>query len=201
MKTSFGRSVYELRCYDIKPEFFPAFLQAANKHYGLRTAYSRMCGFWTVEAGAQNQVMHLWEYDGGIEQRAKVRADMAGDSAWRNDYLAPTRHMVDRQLNTLLLPDAVDEATQDAACATGGPYYYSLVSSTDCVDSATAVGSRAQKCGTWRTGALAGTGGQLSLWRSSNLDSLLPAGAPPAGCSGKLLLPTTFAAKYGAQWY
>ena len=54
--------IYELRTYDIIPEKLPTFLQLTNSLFHLRTAHSRMVGYWTSELGALSQTVHLWEY-------------------------------------------------------------------------------------------------------------------------------------------
>jgi len=54
--------VYELRTYSIKPENLKEFLNLTNEKFHLRTRASVLHGYWTVELGGINQVVHLWEY-------------------------------------------------------------------------------------------------------------------------------------------
>lgn len=54
--------LYELRTYSIKPAKLGSFLQLTNEKFHLRTAHSKLIGYWTSELGALNEVVHLWEY-------------------------------------------------------------------------------------------------------------------------------------------
>ena len=54
--------LYELRTYSIEFANFAAFIKLFNDCLHLRTAHSRLIGYWTVELGGLNEVMHIWEY-------------------------------------------------------------------------------------------------------------------------------------------
>ena len=54
--------LYELRIYKIKFTNFAAFIKLVTDCIHLRTAHSRLIGCWTVELGALNEVIHMWEY-------------------------------------------------------------------------------------------------------------------------------------------
>eukprot|EP01113_Clastostelium_recurvatum_P043728 TRINITY_DN727_c0_g1_i2.p1 TRINITY_DN727_c0_g1~~TRINITY_DN727_c0_g1_i2.p1 ORF type:complete len:249 (+),score=59.74 TRINITY_DN727_c0_g1_i2:39-785(+) len=97
-----AKKVYELRTYDIKPEFFPAFLQLTAKHIHLRTQHSPCLGYWATEIGGINQVVHLWEYD-SLDQRAGVRKALGGDKDWNALYMTPMRPMLAKQDNAVML--------------------------------------------------------------------------------------------------
>lgn len=38
------------------------YLNLTAKEFHLRTAHSKLVGFWTSEIGGLNQVVHIWEY-------------------------------------------------------------------------------------------------------------------------------------------
>ena len=38
------------------------FLQLTTEEFHLRTAHSKLLGYWTTELGGLNEVVHLWEY-------------------------------------------------------------------------------------------------------------------------------------------
>lgn len=40
------------------------YLDLTAKEFHLRTAHSKLVGFWTSEIGGLNEVVHLWEYGG-----------------------------------------------------------------------------------------------------------------------------------------
>ena len=54
--------LYELRTYKIELTNFAAFIKLCADCIHLRTAHSRLIGYWTAELGALNEVMHIWEY-------------------------------------------------------------------------------------------------------------------------------------------
>ena len=54
--------LYELRTYAIQPAKFGEFLKLSAEHFHLRTAHSKLIGYWTTELGGLNEVVHLWEY-------------------------------------------------------------------------------------------------------------------------------------------
>ena len=54
--------VYELRTYSLKPEHMKEYLTLTAEKFHLRTSHSVLHGYWTVELGGVNQVVHLLEY-------------------------------------------------------------------------------------------------------------------------------------------
>lgn len=54
--------IYELRTYSLKPEHMKEYLALTAEKFHLRTSHSILHGYWTVELGGVNQVVHLWEY-------------------------------------------------------------------------------------------------------------------------------------------
>ena len=77
--------IYEFRTYDLKPRTVPLFEErAAAKIKEGRQNYSQLFGFWTTEVGPVNEVVHVWPYD-DLEQRRKIRAQVAEDGVWPPD--------------------------------------------------------------------------------------------------------------------
>ena len=62
IKTQDANKVYELRTYSLKPEHMKEYLTLTAEKFHLRTSHSILHGYWTVELGGVNQVVHLWEY-------------------------------------------------------------------------------------------------------------------------------------------
>ncbi|KAL2089102.1 hypothetical protein ACEWY4_016001 [Coilia grayii] len=96
---------YELRTYCIHPHLNAAFLRLTNEKIHLRTAHSELLGYWSVEYGGLNQVFHIWKYD-SFSQRAGVRAALAQDPSWIEEYISKAMPMLSSQDNqvTYLVP-------------------------------------------------------------------------------------------------
>jgi hypothetical protein len=56
------KKIYELRTYAIRPDKFGEYLKVMEENIGLRTAHSKLVGFWITDLGGINEVNHLWEY-------------------------------------------------------------------------------------------------------------------------------------------
>lgn len=106
--------VYELRTYNIWPQCFKAFLNLTSEEFHLRTAQSKLVGYWTSELGGLNEVVHIWEYD-SLEHRAEVRATLAGNQEWIQRYFAKILPMMSSQQNSILsvIPDVTFTNSQD----------------------------------------------------------------------------------------
>ncbi|XDV37618.1 hypothetical protein PO909_007194 [Leuciscus waleckii] len=96
---------YEFRTYYIQPHLNAAFLKLTNEKIHLRTAHSELVGYWSVEYGGLNQVFHIWKYD-SYAQRASVRAALAQDPSWIEQYISKAMPMLSTQDNevTYLVP-------------------------------------------------------------------------------------------------
>uniref|UniRef100_A0A1A8HJM6 Nipsnap homolog 3 n=1 Tax=Nothobranchius korthausae TaxID=1143690 RepID=A0A1A8HJM6_9TELE len=99
------RTFYEFRTYCIRPDQNAAFLKLTNEKIHLRTAYSELIGYWSVEYGGLNQVFHIWKYD-SYSQRAKVRTALTQDPSWISEYISKALPMLTSQDNevTYLVP-------------------------------------------------------------------------------------------------
>jgi len=111
--TTVGK-VYELRTYNIWPQYVKPFLSLTSEQLHLRTAQSKLVGYWTPELGGLNQVVHLWEYD-SLEHRAQVRANLAGDKEWIERYFSKILPMMSSQENSVLsvIPDVTFSHSHD----------------------------------------------------------------------------------------
>ncbi|CAH1270780.1 NIPSNAP3B [Branchiostoma lanceolatum] len=94
--------VYELRTYHVKPALFWEFMEILEEKVHLRMDMSKMVGFWRVDMGGLNQVVHLWEYD-DFAHRTAVAKTRSAHTGWMStlNKLLPT---VEHQDNALLLP-------------------------------------------------------------------------------------------------
>ncbi|XP_048826509.1 protein NipSnap homolog 3A [Brienomyrus brachyistius] len=96
---------YEFRTYRIKPEHSASFFKLTHEKIRLRTAHSELLGYWSVEYGGLNQAFHIWKYD-SYAQRAGVRAALAKDTHWMEEYISKAMPMLTSQDNevTYLVP-------------------------------------------------------------------------------------------------
>ena len=61
-----------------------------------------LVGYYSVEVGPLNQVIHLWAYD-SLDDRAKRRAELWADKDWLA-YVAEVGGLVTKQENQILNP-------------------------------------------------------------------------------------------------
>jgi hypothetical protein len=61
-----------------------------------------LVGYYSVEVGALNQVIHLWAYD-SLDDRAQRRAELWADKEWLA-YVAEVGPLVAKQENQILNP-------------------------------------------------------------------------------------------------
>lgn len=75
--------IVDIRTYTLKPGVMGAYLKAyGNNGWPIQLRYLPKClGYYQVETGVQNRVVHIWQYQ-DIVERAKTRAAMEEDSAW-----------------------------------------------------------------------------------------------------------------------
>jgi hypothetical protein len=61
-----------------------------------------LVGYYAVEVGALNQVIHLWAYD-SLDERARRRTELWADREWL-DYVKEVGALVTAQENQILTP-------------------------------------------------------------------------------------------------
>lgn len=127
-----GKSkIYEFRQYWMKPSGASSFMKLFEEFYPVRVKHSELFGYWTVDLGGINQVVHIWEYD-SFEQRANVRAALAQDKHWVEGFVKKAFPHLDRQENSVmysaewcnLLKDKASDGAYELATygmKTGGP--------------------------------------------------------------------------------
>ena len=73
------------------------------EQYGLPVQLKHLphlVGYYFVEVGPQNTVVHLWAYD-SLDQREKCRAAMQADPDWKK-YLEKSRPLMESQENRIM---------------------------------------------------------------------------------------------------
>jgi hypothetical protein len=96
--------IVEMRTYTLAPgdtgRYFKAY---AEKGLAIqKPILGHLVGYYAVEIGALNQVVHLWAYD-SLEARAQRRATLWADKDWLA-YIREFGHLVIKQENQILTP-------------------------------------------------------------------------------------------------
>ena len=90
--------IHELRQYTLKMGKLAEYLghaktigrPARGNDYGVNH------GYWTTEFGSLNQVWHIWSY-ASLDERARLRGELARNKAWTEEYLPRIRPLLERQ--------------------------------------------------------------------------------------------------------
>ena len=90
--------IYELRTYTVKPGTTGDMVKAASTvSHGIRKDdYGKLEGYWYTDIGPLNQVMHLWSYP-DLNERARLRAALALNPRWGDEYVPLIRPLIVRQ--------------------------------------------------------------------------------------------------------
>jgi hypothetical protein len=109
--------IIDLRTYTAKPGSLGAWLKFyEDKGWPLQRRYLPKCiGFYMVEIGTLNRVVHLWEY-ADIAERERTRGAMAADPAWA-PFVSQGAGYFAAQENVILKPVPF----WPMQAATGGP--------------------------------------------------------------------------------
>lgn len=97
--------IHELRIYTVKPGTAPEMAKNSGEvGRAIRgDNYGKLEGYWINEIGPLNQVAHLWSYS-DLNERARLRGELAKNERWTNEYIPLTRPILVRQDIRLLNP-------------------------------------------------------------------------------------------------
>jgi hypothetical protein len=97
--------IHELRTYTTHPGQAPEYaaLSGSLGRPIRGDRFGKLVGYWTSEAGALNQVVHLWEY-ADLAARAEARAGLARDARWTTEYIPRAAPLLVAQENMILAP-------------------------------------------------------------------------------------------------
>jgi hypothetical protein len=98
--------IVEERIYTLHVGKVPEYLSLYEME-GLEVQKSilgRMVGYFQVECGPQNQIVHLWAYR-DFQERQERRKELAASPAWK-DYVKKIRPLILLQENKILTPAA-----------------------------------------------------------------------------------------------
>jgi hypothetical protein len=101
-----AKMIIDERTYTIKPTRVNDYLDLYEK-MGLSVQtriLKKLIGFYTVEIGDVNQIVHMWEYD-SIGERDRLRTELWKNEEWLAyvDALRQTEWLV-HQSNRILVP-------------------------------------------------------------------------------------------------
>jgi hypothetical protein len=77
-----GMGIHELRIYRLHPSKIGAYGEAMRELLPIREKHSAPVGYWQVEIGPLNTVVHLWGYR-DLGHRTEVRRGLAEDQTWQ----------------------------------------------------------------------------------------------------------------------
>ena len=95
--------IYELRTYTLVPGAQAQYLKL-NAEVGRKVRgdkYGVLQGAWTTEFAVLNQYVHLWGYP-DLNERDRLRAELAKNDEWSRGYVAQIRPMILTQENKIL---------------------------------------------------------------------------------------------------
>jgi NIPSNAP len=97
-----GMGIHELRVYRLHPGKVGAYGEVMREALPIREKHSAPVGYWQVEIGPLNTVVHLWGYR-DLAHRTEVRKALAADASWQAaaGRLVP---LIQRQESTILVP-------------------------------------------------------------------------------------------------
>lgn len=96
--------IVEERIYTLHPGKVPEYLKQYEQE-GLaiqRENLKNMVGYFSVDVGPQNQIVHMWAYE-DMADRQRKRAVQANDPRWRA-YVDKVRPFLMIQENKILVP-------------------------------------------------------------------------------------------------
>jgi hypothetical protein len=94
--------IYEMRTYELKVGALQKYLQLfEEKGLPIVSRYCTLVGYWIVESGRLNRVVHIWSFRDHDERRA-ARERWWQDEEWLNDYLPTALPMVESQESIIL---------------------------------------------------------------------------------------------------
>ncbi len=113
--------IYELRTYTVKQGTVAEVAKNAStvSREIRKDDYGKLEGYWVTEIGQLNQVMHLWSYK-DLNERARLRAELAKNQRWNTEYIPLTRPNLMRQDIRLL------NAVRDPVAPAKTPNVYEL---------------------------------------------------------------------------
>ena len=97
--------IHELRIYTLAQGALREYieLQQALARPIRGDRYGKLLEYWTAMSGESSRVVHLWEY-ASFEERLRLRAELAANPRWKDEYSPRSHPLIERQENVILVP-------------------------------------------------------------------------------------------------
>jgi hypothetical protein len=97
--------IHELRTYTVRQGSLPEMINSSGTvSRAIRgDDYGKLEGYWSIEIGPLNRVVHLWSY-ADLNERARLRAELARNERWIKEYQPLNKEIMLRQDIRLLNP-------------------------------------------------------------------------------------------------
>jgi hypothetical protein len=94
--------IFEMRTYQLKVGVMARYIEQFGR-IGLPIVqrYCTLVGYWTVESGPLNRVVHVWAFD-SVAQREEARAQWWQDREWLDEYLPLALPLVESQESVIM---------------------------------------------------------------------------------------------------
>jgi NIPSNAP len=94
--------IYEMRTYQLKVGVLPTYIrQFEEKGLPIVSRYCSLVGYWSVESGRLNRVVHIWAFK-DLEDRRQSRERWWQDKEWLEGYLPLAVPLVEWQESILM---------------------------------------------------------------------------------------------------
>ena len=94
--------IYEMRTYHLKVGVLQQYVrQFEEKGLPIVSRYCNLVGYWIVESGRLNRVIHIWSFK-DLEDRRRARERWWQDREWIETYLPLALPLVDSQESIIL---------------------------------------------------------------------------------------------------
>ncbi len=94
--------IYEMRTYQLKVGVLQRYLeQFGTIGLPIVERYCKLIGYWSVESGQLNRVIHIWEF-ASLEQRRQAREQWWSDPEWLDKYLPLALPFAESQESVIL---------------------------------------------------------------------------------------------------
>ncbi len=97
--------IHELRIYTLAQGALREYveLQQALARPIRGDRYGKLLEYWMAMSGEPSRVVHLWEY-ASFEERLRLRAELAANPRWKDEYSPRSHPLIERQENVVLVP-------------------------------------------------------------------------------------------------
>jgi NIPSNAP len=94
--------IYEMRTYQLKVGVITKYMEQFER-VGLPVVskYCRLVGYWAIESGRLNRVVHIWEFD-SVEHRREARDAWWADTEWTEGYIPLALPLVESQESVIM---------------------------------------------------------------------------------------------------